>query len=64
MLVQDTPNYYIVASCIPAFICIKFIGIKPMKVAIANVYIGTPTIGLAMLMNQLGTRGVILRNPM
>ena len=63
MLVQDTPNYYIVANVIPAFMCIKFIGISPTKVAVANVVIGTPTIGLAMLMNQFGHRGVIRRKP-
>ena len=46
----------------PVFTCITFIGISPMKVARANFERGTFSMGDEMLMNQLGRRGVTLRN--
>ena len=46
----------------PVLTCITFIGIRPRKVARANLDSGTFKRGLEMLMNQLGRSGVTLRN--
>lgn len=46
----------------PACIATKDGGATPRNVPIANGASGTPITGLARLMNQLGSNGVILRN--
>ena len=56
------PTLYRSLSIRPVFTCMTFIGIRPRKVARANLESGTLRMGLEMLINQLGRSGVTRRN--
>lgn len=62
VLRSTPPTYYRSLSISPVFTCITFIGIRPSRVAKKNFEIGTSRIGEDMLINQLGNKGVILKN--
>jgi hypothetical protein len=46
----------------PVFTWITLAGMRPRKVAMKNFEIGTSRIGEEILINQLGNKGVILKN--
>lgn len=61
-LYSNPPTLCKSLSIKPVFTWTTFIGINPIKVASANFERGTFKMGDAMLMNQLGSSGVTLRN--
>ncbi len=58
----SNPIFFIEEIPKPIFTCMILAGINPKNVAKKKYLKGTPTIGEAKLINQLGSKGVILRN--